>query len=94
MAVKAVTRVPSRGGVFLVAALREVLENQITANDPPETALTLARLLRDGVAEDEAWRWLSAVMLQEMSLIVRYNRPFDRDGYVAALRRLPELTDR
>ena len=83
-----------RASPAIMAALRETLEDQITANDPPEIPLTLARLLREGVAEDEAWRWLSAVMLQEMSLIVRYNRPFDRDGYVAALRRLPELADR
>ena len=83
-----------RASPAVMVALREALENQITANDPPETALTLARLLREGVAEDAAWRWLSAVLLQEMSLIVRHNRPFDHDGYVAALRRLPELADR
>ena len=83
-----------RASSAVTAALREALENQIAANDPPETALTLARLLRQGVAEDEAWRWLSAVMLQEMSLIVRDNRPFDHDGYVARLSRLPELSDR
>jgi len=77
-----------------MAALKEALEAQIAANDPPETRLTLVRLLSEGLSEDEAWRWLSAVMLQEMSLIVRHNRPFDREGYVAALHQLPELRDR
>ena len=62
-----------RASPAVMAALREALEHQVTADDPPETALTLARLLREGVAEDEAWRWLNAVMLQEMSLIVRHN---------------------
>ncbi len=77
-----------------MAALREVLEAQIAANEPPETRLTLARLQREGIPEDEAWRWLSAVLLQEMSLIIRDNRPFDREGYIAALTQLPELRDR
>ena len=70
------------------------LEAQIAADDPPETRLTLARLLRVGIPEDEAWRWLSAVLLQEMALIVRDKRLFDREGYIAALHGLPELRDR
>jgi hypothetical protein len=78
----------------VVRALKEALREQIATNDPPETALTLARLRRDGMPEDEAWRWLSAVLLQEMSVMVRDDRPFDRDGYVAALNRLPGLADR
>lgn len=78
----------------VMAALKEALEYQVAENDPPETALTLARLRREGLTEDEAWRWLSAVLLQEMSLITRDNRPFDREGYIAALQGLPELRDR
>ena len=78
----------------VLRALKEALHEQIETNDPPETARTLARLQREGIAEDEAWRWLSAALLQEMSVMVRDNRPFDRDGYVAALNRLPNLADR
>jgi len=78
----------------VLRALKEALREQIETNDPPETALTLARLQREGIAEDEGWRWLSAALLQEMSLMVRDNRPFDRDSYVAALNRLPHLADR
>lgn len=77
-----------------MAALKETLEAQVAADDPPETRLTLARLLHDGIPEDEAWRWLSAVLLQEMALIMRDNRPFDHEGYIEALRHLPELRDR
>ena len=77
-----------------MAALKEALQCQITADDPPETGLTLARLRREGMSEDEAWRWLSAVLLQELSVMIRDNRPFDRAGFVAALDRLPGLADR
>ncbi|MDO8502735.1 MAG: hypothetical protein Q7S20_12910 [Gemmatimonadaceae bacterium] len=78
----------------VMAALKEVLQRQIDAGDPPEARLTLARLLGEGMSDDEAWRWLSAVMLQEMSIMIRDNRPFDRAGYAAALDRLPGLIDR
>jgi hypothetical protein len=85
---------PDRASPAVMAALKEALEAQLAANDPPETRLTLARLLSEGISEDEAWRWLSAAMLQEMTLVMRYNRPFDREGYITALNHLPELRDR
>lgn len=77
-----------------MAALKEVLEKQIASGDPPETSLTLARLQREGLSTDDAWRWLSAVLLQEMSVMMRDNRNFDRTGFVEALNRLPGLIDR
>jgi hypothetical protein len=83
-----------RASPAVMAALKETLEAQIAADDPPETRQTLARLQREGIPEDEAWRWLSAVLLQEMVLIIRDKRSFDREGYIAALHQLPELRDR
>lgn len=74
--------------------LREAVLDQIANNEPPEAALTLARLQRDGMPEDEAVRWIAAALLQEMSVMIRDNRPYDRDSYVAALDRLPGLIDR
>ena len=77
-----------------MAALKDVLKAQIAANDPPEVQLNLTRLQDAGIPEEEAWRWLSAALLQEMALVVNRYRPFDREGYVAALNRLPGLRDR
>ena len=74
--------------------LREAVLNQVVSNEPPETALTLARLQREGISKDEAIRWISAALLQEMSVMIRNNRPYDHDSYVAALNRLPGLIDR
>ena len=74
--------------------LREIVGNQVASNDPPEVALTLARLQVEGMSEDEAERWIAAAMLQEMSVMIRDHRPYDRDSYVAALNRLPGLIDR
>lgn len=75
-------------------ALREAVLEQVANHDPPETALTLARLQREGMSEDEAMRWISAALLQEMSVMIRDQHLYDRNSYVAALNRLPGLIDR
>jgi hypothetical protein len=74
--------------------LREAVLDQIAQNEPPETALTLARLQRSGMSEDEALRWIAAALLHEMSIMIRDQRTYDRASYVAALERLPGLVDR
>jgi hypothetical protein len=58
------------------------------------SAATLARLQREGMSEDEAIRWISAALLQEMSIMMREQRVYDHASYVAALDRLPGLIDR
>ena len=82
-----------RASPQVLAALRETLAQQIANHDPPETAATFARLRAEGIAEDVIWRLLSAVLLQEMAVIIGEERPFDRAAYVAALHRLPALAD-
>ena len=77
-----------------LAILRDVIQDQIAAKDPPETAATFARLRREGLDEELIWRLLSAVLLQEMSVMMVENRPFDPQGYAEALARLPDLADR
>lgn len=73
------------------AALREAVQNQITANNPPETKQTFGRLIRTGFAEEDAWRLLSVVLAVELAAILREGRPFSLDAYVKALKALPDL---
>ncbi len=73
------------------AALREAIQNQITANNPPETEQTFGRLIAAGFSEEDAWRLLSAVLAVELAAIVREGRPFSLTAYVKALRALPAL---
>ena len=44
----------------VIRVLRQAVLEQVANNDPPETALTLARLQNEGMAEDEAVRWIAA----------------------------------
>ena len=71
-------------------ALRETLEQQIALGDPPETKETFARLIQNGIAEDDVWRLLALVLVDELNEIARNQRPFDRVRYVAALNALPQ----
>ena len=73
------------------AALREAIQNPITANNPPETEQTFGRLIAAGFGEEEAWRLLSAVLAIELAAILREGRPFSLDAYVNALKALPDL---
>jgi hypothetical protein len=85
---------PERASPEVERVLREAVLDQVREKNPPETAVTLERLQRDGMSRDEAIRWIMAALLQEMSVMIRDNRTYDRDSYVAALDRLPGLTDR
>ena len=73
------------------AGLREAIQSQITANDPPETKETFGRLIAAGFAEEDAWRLLSAVLAIELAAILREGRPFSLDAYVKVLKALPDL---
>jgi len=73
------------------AALREAIQNQITANNPPETEQMFSRLIAARFAEEDAWRLLSAVLAIELATILQERRPFSLDAYVKALKALPDL---
>jgi hypothetical protein len=74
-------------------SLIEAVEGQLSANDPPEVAATLARLLAAGYDRDRAIAMIGTVMMIEMNEIMRNDRPFDRALYAGRLAALPELPD-
>jgi len=78
---------------YLHSAILEVVENQLTGNNPPETRLTLDRLLREGHSEEDAKKLIGAVIAAEMFYVMKENRPFDHARFVAALDRLPEIPE-
>lgn len=78
---------------YLHSAILEVVENQLTGNDPPETRLTFDRLLREGHSEEDAKKLIGAVIAAEMFYVMKENRPFDHARFIAALDRLPEIPE-
>lgn len=69
----------------------EVVENQLRDNDPPATRETLERLLNEGIPREEAMNLLGCVVASEIFGVLKEQRPFDEERYVALLRRLPQL---
>ena len=69
----------------------EAIENQIRDNDPPETRITLDRLMSLGESRNNAMKYIGAVMAQEMFEILRNELPYNEDRYIANLKNLPEL---
>ena len=75
------------------AAIIEVVDNQLTANDPPQINQTLERLVAEGFSEIEAKELIGNVVVVEVFQVMKDGEPFDLERYVAALSRLPEMPE-
>ena len=80
-----------RHNPYLKAAIFEVVNNQLRDNDPPETRQTYERLMASGVDDQEARRLIGCVVTSEIFDVLKQRQPFNRDRFVAALRRLPQM---
>lgn len=74
-------------------ALLQVVENQISSLDPPETKQTYDRLLREGYGEEETRSFLAAAVLIEMNKMMKKMEPFNRQRFIAFLHALPASLD-
>lgn len=75
---------------ILKAAILEVVENQINDNDPPETRATLARLVGEGISEDDARVYIAQAVCVEIWDTMTNGKTYDIERYVRNLRALPE----
>ncbi len=75
----------------LQAAIIEALDTQLRNNDPPESRETYERLLHQGIDHDEARRLLGCIIAAEIFAVMKTNRPFDRERFVARLALLPAM---
>jgi len=74
----------------LQAAVFEVLDNQLRADDPPETRATIERLRAQGIDESEARRLIACVIAAEIFAVMKTNTPFNRGRFVGQLAKLPD----
>ena len=70
-------------------AIFEVIDNQINADDPPETAQTLQRLTDEGYSEFEARQLVGQAVVIEVIDAVKNKRPYNEERYLRNLRNLP-----
>lgn len=76
---------------YLKAAILEVVDNQLAADDPPETRQTLERLMEEGHSRKQARKLIGHVVLAEVMEMLEQNRFFDHRRFSRALKRLPRL---
>ena len=71
-------------------AIFEVIDNQVNADDPPETARTLQRLMDEGYSEFEARQLVGQAVVIEVIDAVKNKKPYSEERYLRNLRNLPK----
>lgn len=75
------------------AALKSVylgiVENQLRANNPPETKLTLQRLVAQGISQADAKILIASAIAVETYEIMKSQTEFNHDRFVRNLNKLP-----
>lgn len=73
---------------YVHVATHTVVENQLAEGDPPETREALEALLEAGYSRHDAIHGIGAVVVREIYGILKEERCFDREAYIASLRDL------
>lgn len=75
---------------YLKSAILEVVENQLQANDPPETRQTFDRLISEGYSEEDSKKLIGLVVTSEIFDVLNKQEPFNPERDVRALNELPQ----
>jgi hypothetical protein len=75
---------------YLKSAILEVVDNQLNANDPPETRQTFDRLISEGYSEEDAKKLIGCVVTSEIFDVLKKQEPFNPERFVKALNELPK----
>ena len=68
----------------------EVINNQISDNNPPETRSTFQRLMKLGYSEFETKQLIGQCVAVELFKVIKNQEPFDENRYVKNLKNLPK----
>jgi hypothetical protein len=71
-------------------AIFVVIDNQIEAHDPRETALTLQRLMDEGHSEFQARQLIGQAVVIEAIDALKNKKPYNEERYLRNLRNLPK----
>ena len=75
----------------LKSSILEVVDNQLQANDPPETRQTFDRLISEGCSEVEAKTLIGCVVSSEIFDVLKKQEPFKPERFAKTLNELPKL---
>lgn len=73
----------------LLPDLIAAVEQQLVSPQTPYVAKTLARLVKEGLDEEEAKSQIALTLGEEMDKLLRTRKPFDEKSYKTGLEALP-----
>lgn len=69
-------------------AFLDTVLNQLETGDPPETKVTLDRLMAEGYSRAHALQAIAAALRTEMNRMLSESTPFDNDKYASLLTKI------
>lgn len=88
-----IVQADSESGQRAGEAIVEAIENQLRENEPPETKLTLDRLMGLGETRENAMRYIACVLSVEIFESLKNETPYNEKRYLNNLKALPKLPD-
>lgn len=88
-----IVQADSEDGQKAGEAIVEVVENQLTDNNPPETKQALERLMKSGKSRENAIRYIASVLSTETFGALKHEESYDNERYIKNLEALPELSN-
>ncbi len=69
----------------------EVVDNQLSDNEPEETGRTLKRLMDSGISKENARIYIGQAVSIEIWNVMQNKTPFNEKRYLKNLKRLPKF---
>ena len=86
-------QLPPAANPQLGATILEIVDTQLRDGTPPETRETFDRLIGLGYTPEGARQLLAHVVVREIFTVMARGERYDAARFIAALRRLPTLSD-
>ena len=68
----------------------EIVQNQLNANDPPETRMTYDRLKGEGYNEKKIKQMIGSCVIVEIYDVMKSGKEFNEERYINNLKKLPK----
>ena len=88
---KKIVNADTEGGQLAGEAIVEVIENQLRDNEPPETKVTLDKLMAMGESRENAIRYIASALSVEIFEALKNSTSYNEERYIKNLKALPEL---
>ncbi|WP_117880213.1 hypothetical protein [Aureibaculum luteum] len=68
----------------------EIIKNQLTNSDPPETKITFDRLRKQGFDDFQTRQMIGQCLAVELFDVMKFGKPYDNERYINNLIALPK----